>query len=342
MKFKYILGVDMSKNWFHYCLKNRNYEIIEEGEISNTISNIYELLSHLEELLGIQDFAEVVLCMEYTGIYVKPLIRCWLSKAGQLSMVHASKISEQLSGKQGWLEKSDKLDARRLAEYGIRFEDQLKPSELKDETLEKLQAMQRQRERIVKAINLLEVPVKESKGFDSKSIHTVLQDNQANSIKALKADLKNIEKALKQLIDEDAHLKLLFKLIKSVEGVGDVIATEVLISTEAFTKFNPGQAKKYARYVGVVPRQWSSGSSVRKKNKTSKRRHKRLVSLLTNGATSLIGTKNELAYFYERKRQKGKEHLSVINAMRNKIILRIFAVVRNGVTYEKNLNHSLV
>ncbi|MCG8330357.1 MAG: IS110 family transposase, partial [Chitinophagales bacterium] len=40
--------------------------------------------------------------------------------------------------------------------------------------------------------------------------------------------------------------------------------------------------------------------------------------------------------------QEGKEHMSVVNAIRNKIILRIFAVVRNGVMYEKNLNHSLI
>ncbi|MCG8332702.1 MAG: transposase, partial [Chitinophagales bacterium] len=318
MKYKYIMGVDMSKSWFHYCLKNKDHEIIQEGEIPNTIGDIYTFISHLEELLGKQELTDIVLCMEYTGIYVKHLVRCWLSRGGQLSMVHASKLSEQLSGKQGWLEKSDALDARRLAEYGIRFQDQLKPAGLKDETLDKLQAMQRQRERILKAINLLEVPVKESKGFDNTSIYTALENNQANSILALRQDLKKIEKALEQVINEDPLLKHLFKLIKSVEGVGAVTAREIIISTQAFTKFNPGQAKKYARYVGVVPRQWSSGSSIRKKNKTSKRRHKKLNSLLTNGVISLIGTKNELAIFYQRKRQEGKEHMSVVNAIRNK------------------------
>lgn len=342
MKFKYVLGVDISKGWFHYCLKDKGYQVIEEGQVSNAAGDIYAFISHLEEHLGSQALANIVLCMEYTGVYVKHLVRCWLSKGGQVSMVHASKVSEQLSGKQGWLEKSDYLDARRLAEYGIRFDDQLEPAQLKDETLESLQAVHRQRERIMKAISLLEVPVKESKCFDSAVVSKQLEDNQAASMEALKEDLKRIEAVLEKVIDEGPVLKSLFKLIKSVEGVGDVTAREVIISTEAFTKFSPYQAKKYARYVGVVPREWSSGSSVRKKKRASNRRHQKMVPLLIRGVISLIGTKNELASFYERKRQEGKEHLSVVNAIRNKIILRIFAVVRNGVMYEKNLNNPLV
>jgi len=55
-------------------------------------------------------------------------------------------------------------------------------------------------------------------------------------------------------------------------------------------------------------------------------------------ATSLIGTKDELAQYYERKISEGKPHFLVINAMRNKLILRIFAVVRNQLMYQKNLN----
>ncbi len=60
------------------------------------------------------------------------------------------------------------------------------------------------------------------------------------------------------------------------------------------------------------------------------------------GATSLIGTKSELAIYYNRKIKEGKAHFSVINAIRNKMILRIFAVVRNQTTYQKNINLCLV
>ena len=56
------------------------------------------------------------------------------------------------------------------------------------------------------------------------------------------------------------------------------------------------------------------------------------------GATSLIGTPSDLGRFYTRKILEGKQHFSVINAMRNKLILRIFAVVRNQIMYDKNLN----
>ena len=52
----------------------------------------------------------------------------------------------------------------------------------------------------------------------------------------------------------------------------------------------------------------------------------------------MAATNGELGIYYQRKRAEGKPFLSVINALRNKIILRVFAVVRNQVMYEKNLN----
>ena len=344
MNFNFILGVDMSKEWFNFCLMNTQFNILWEGEIDNNPDSIFRFLSALskqKELVDSQTtLAQVTLVMEHTGIYVNHLVKAYLSKGAPLSLVHASKVSEQLGGKQKYDEKTDQIDARRLAEYGIRFSDKLKLWQAKEHTMVELQMLQRQRTRFVNARKLLEVPANESVEFNSLAVSEKLVNNQQGTLDALSKGLKNIEQQLKQLMDQDPYLKQLFELITSVPGIGPVIAREVIITTSAFSDYAPDQAKQFARYAGVTPKDKSSGK-VNRARKTTKRGNQNLKTLLTMGATALIRGKTDLAIYYDRKKKEGKPHFSIVNAMRNKLILRIFAVVRNQVMYDRNYNVSV-
>ncbi len=168
-----------------------------------------------------------------------------------------------------------------------------------------------------------------------------LEANQIASVKALKDDLNQLEDAIDDLIESDQHLSGLFALITSVEGIGEVTAREIIIATDAFTRFQPNEAKSFARYAGVIPLKRDSGKIVKKRPSIGKRANKKLKSLLTMGAHSLLNKELELGIYYRRKMSEGKHHMSVINAMRNKMILRVFAVVKNQVMYQKNLNFCL-
>lgn len=75
-----------------------------------------------KELIKIE---EILLAMEYTGIYVQQLERGWQSKGGILSIVPATKVSDLLGGQLGWEEKTDNIYSRRLAEYSVRFRDKI-------------------------------------------------------------------------------------------------------------------------------------------------------------------------------------------------------------------------
>lgn len=327
----------MSKAFFNYCLMNPHFDIIEEGKIDNKDDAIFIFIADLLERFEKVKIQDIILIMEHTGIYVQTLTNCWLSKQGKLCIVPATKVSAQLGGALGWDEKTDLLDARRLAEYGVRYQDQLQLWQARKPTLQLLRRLHAQRKRLNEVINILVVPVKESTDFDTLDISTTIKDNQKQSINALKMDLKNIEHQLKQLIQEDDELKNLFDLITSVDGVGPVTAREIIIATEAFSKFTPDKAKAFARYAGVVPLKKESGK-IKKRARTSKRANKKIKTVLTMGATSLIGSFSDLGLYYARKIQQGKPHFSVLNAMRNKLILRIFAVVRNQLMYDRNYN----
>jgi transposase len=337
MEFKWIVGVDMSKNWFNYCLMNAStLKIEQQGQVDNTPEAIADFLDILQQDFGVC-LAQVALVMEHTGIYTMHLAHAWFSAQGRLSVVPASKVSNLLGGQHGWSEKTDALDAQRLAEYGARYTDKLEWWQPQDKTLQLLQALQRQRQRALKDLNILAIPVQEAKDFLPAEHVQQLVDNQRPVIEALKQLLKKVEQQMSELIQNDEQLKKLFKLITSVPGVGAITAQEILIATAAFTSFSPNQAKAFAKYAGVVPIECSSGKH-RRRPRVPKRANKKIKELLTMCAVSLLKTKGELAQYYHRKIAQGKHHRQVINAMRNKLILRIFAVVRNQTMYQKNLN----
>ena len=334
MHFTYILGVDISKDWFDVCLMNRQFEIVFEQRVVNRSDQIMEFISNLLEQFDITEMNSIFMCVEHTGLYIQNLVRCWMTKGGELAVIPANKISRSLAGSQGWVEKTDTLDARRIGEYGIRFSDKLQSYRLKSHNLELLQRLQRQRARLLNAMNILRVPVSESENFDTASIVENIKQNQVGSIAAIETDLENIDRQMQKTIDEDPYLNRVYKLITSVPGVGPVTTFEIIIATEGFTKFSPDQAKKFARYAGVIPMKHESGTSVRKRPRNTKVANRRLKPLLTMGATSLIRGKDVIGRYYQRKILEGKHHLTVINAIRNKLILRIFAVVRNDTTYK--------
>jgi len=56
-------------------------------------------------------------------------------------------------------------------------------------------------------------------------------------------------------------------------------------------------------------------------------------------ALSSTRVKGELQDYFLRKVAEGKNKMSVINALRNKIIQRVFVCVKNKTLYDKNRIH---
>lgn len=159
----------------------------------------------------------------------------------------------------------------------------------------------------------------------------------------------SVEKQINTLIQSDDRLKELFAWITarrpgSVPGVGDAIATEVLVATNEFKAIN--DPKKLACHAGVAPLEYRSGSSVRAgppggKTRVSQHARLRLKSLFHLGAMSAIRIKGELQLYYQRKVADGKNKMLVLNAVRNKLIHRVCSVVNRQQNYDKNYTPAL-
>lgn len=120
----------------------------------------------------------------------------------------------------------------------------------------------------------------------------------------------------------------------SISGIGPVTASHVLVLTNEFKDFN--SAKKFACYAGVVPFDHSSGKSIKGKARVSHLAHKGIKYLLHMAALSVIRLGGELSDYFIRKAATGKNKMLILNAIRNKLIHRIFAVVKNGIPYQQN------
>src|SRR5690606_18926799 len=96
---------------------------------------------------------------------------------------------------------------------------------------------------------------------------------------------------------------------------------------------------KYACYCGVAPFEYSSGTSVNFRTKVNPIANKPLKAMLNLAARSAITSDPELKLYYLRKVEEGKNKMSVLNAVRNKLIHRIFAVVKRGTPYVVLQNH---
>jgi transposase len=158
-------------------------------------------------------------------------------------------------------------------------------------------------------------------------------------IKTLNASVRDCEKRIEALLKQDIALNTNYKLVSSVVGIGLVNAALILVATANFTLFdNP---RKFGCYCGVVPFEHSSGSSVRGKTRVSKMANRHLKTKLTLAAQNAARFDPELKEYYQRKRSEGKNNWLVLNNVKNKLIHRIFAVVRNGQMYEKQYVHPL-
>jgi transposase len=335
METKLFMGCDIAQDTFAFCLRDQA-QVICQGEVLNSKKAIQAWLKELKQAYHV-DLTSVIFCLEHTGIYGMILIRT-LHQLGLIICVEgAANIKLSLGLQRG---KNDKVDARRIAEYAMRYTDRLKQWKPKREVLERLQLLNGMRSRLMKAHKVLKSHTKEAGRYLGKKEYMLLDKGTKQSIKAIEANIQKVDKDIEALIKSDENLKRLSDLVTSVDSIGMVTCAAILVKTNEFQDFR--EAKKFACTSGVAPFEHSSGKSIRGKTRVSHRAHKDLKTLLHMCAVGSISRKGELQDFYLRKLGQGKNKMSVLNAIRNKLIHRVFAVVRDGVMYQKNYQYNLV
>ena len=228
----------------------------------------------------------------------------------------------------------DKTACVKIARYAMRYQEEVKLWEPADSNMEKIKNLITQRDRIINAVTQLSVPIKELKDCGCEAEAKQMEKIQKPALAALQKTKKNIEGLITKTVQQDEQINKKVALVQSIKGIGPVTAVALLVYTKSFDKFS--NAKQLACYCGVVPFKKESGTSVRYKPTVSPFANKKLKKLLHLCALSAIKNDKELHLYFERKVMEGKNKMSVINAVRNKLVHRVYAVLRDDRIFEEN------
>lgn len=331
----YYLGIDVSKSTLDIAVMKAG-ALIQEKQIQNERICIRHFLKDLLEQFNL-DSEQVVVCMEHTGIYNNRALEVLYKGKIKVCLEPALHIKQSGGMTRG---KDDQVDARRIALYAYKNREELVFWQPKRLVLQKLQALLSLRERLIKAKVQLEVPMQESAGYIENAIARSLKFSSQPVIKAINKQLEDLEEQLSVLVTADTQIKEQHGFITSVPGVGNVTALNMIVHTNEFTSIR--ESKKFACFAGVAPFKHESGSSIRGRNRVSKLANMTMKKLLHMAAMSAIQHSEEMRCYYHRKVLEGKNKMSVINAVRNKLISRVFVCVNQKRTYQINYQNALV
>jgi transposase len=331
MEFEFFIGIDVSKSELDFAIK-QGKQLLFHQEIVNEPGAINAFFKELCKLPGFA-LSKTIFCMEHTGIYTNHLLVYLHKKKAGICLEAASQIKRSLGNIRG---KNDKIDAIRIADYAYTNREKLRLWEPKRDVIQQLAQLATTRSRLIKAQNALKTPLNEYGIFIKKSIAKQNISVCEKTLNAIGSDLNKIDKAITAIIETDPELKRLFGLVTSVCGVGPVVATQILITTNEFKDIT--DPKKFACFAGVAPFTRESGK-FKGRDRVSHMANKKAKTLLHLSAMVAIQHSPDLKLYYERKtNQEKKNKMSVINAVRNKIVLRVFACVNQNRKYEKNYN----
>lgn len=325
-KFNHFVGIDISKLSFDVALiKYSDKTIIFSAIFCNDAKGFKALLSWLKKEQV--DFSETLFCMEFTGVYSQSIAHFLTDKKAHLWVEMSLKIIRSMGIQRG---KNDKVDAQRIALFALKNQSDFVPYQLPRKAIQCIKILLNTRETLIQTRSKLTVQIHETARAD-KALSNITNQCVRKTLQTLAADIKKTEARIQQFIDEDEELRHLQDIVTSVPGVGKITFYYLLYFTNAFQNYS--SPKQLACYCGVVPFEYTSGSSVKGKPRVHSMANKTMKRLLHTAALSAIQHCEEMSQYYLRKQKEGKNKMLILNNIRNKIVLRIAAVVHNDKPY---------
>jgi transposase len=316
-QFSFFTGIDVSKLWLDIAVFHPTDGLVHQTRIDNNLKAIKSFLKGLKK-----EIIEHLFCMEHTGKYGHAFLTASIAVKAKVWV----ELPIQIKRSQGLVRgKTDQWDAVRIAKYAHRFSDKAvfwKPAE---KTILDIKELQVKRTRLVKAHSQLIQENKNDPLFKKPLL-------------ALKQAIKDIELKMEQLLQKNEVARHQYDLLKTVPGIGKQTAMALIVVTNGFTRLT--ESRKLSCYAGLAPFPYSSGSSVKGRTKVSKMGDMKLKVLLNLSAWNAIRSITAFKDYFKRKVDQGKHKLSVINAVRNKLLALALAVIKRDSPFTKEYSFS--
>ena len=316
---KLYLGIDVSKAKLDCALalkdKYRNKVFV------NTATGFSELSAWLAKHADVP----VHVCMEATGVYWEAAAE-YLADAGHVVSVINPALSKAHGQSLGLRNKTDAVDARLLANFCR--EKQPAAWTAPSESERKLRAL------VLRHQSLVEMQTQEKNRIQvaRESVHDSLQTH----LTWLGEEIKRIEQAITQTLDDDPDLRIKRELLDSIPGLGERTIAILLAFDVGRERFD--SARQFVAFAGLNPRHYESGSSVRAKPRMSKVGHAFLRKALYMPAMVTIYKTAWGKAFRQRLHANGKPPKLIIGAMMRKLAQVAFGVIKSGKPFDPVLH----
>lgn len=333
MKKKFFIGIDVSKytlDTAFIIVENNSFSAPVWKQFANTAEGLIELKKWLHQH-QIPFNEQTIIVIENTGLYHRLLWQFCCKEQLNICIENAAHVKWSLGIARG---KNDKVDSRRLALYAARHQDRLKPAVELHCAILQLKDLLTLRNNLITQLGALTTYLKELEKVSDKTFMKALYADTKKAVNGLEKSIEKTEAHMQKIIRTEEKILRMHRLLCSVPGIGNITAIYLICCTNCFTLC--GSGKQLACYCGVVPFDYQSGIAIKGKHHVHKMANKELKRLLHMCALSAIQHYAEFKDYYERKKKEGKHVMSVLNAIKNKLILRAFAVVKNNAPYVDN------
>lgn len=270
----------------------------------------------------------LLIVMENTGLYHRPLWKYAGDNALRIVIANGAEVKWSMGIARG---KNDRIDSIRICDYAYQKADELTEAPKLNSTILMLKDLYALRLRLKKDLKGHQVALNELEAGNEKKVQLLMVRVSKAAIEGIKKSLEQTEKEILVIIRADQELNVTYGLLLSVPGIGFVTAVYLICCTANFIMKPSG--KQLACYAGVAPFANESGTTLKGKPRVHKMANKELKKLLHMGARSITTHGGEAKAYYDRKAAEGKHDLSIINAIKNKMLLRVAAVIREGRPY---------
>lgn len=320
------LGIDVSKNKLHLTLLA---DVASNKRKSKSVTNDSEGFKALLEWLARQSVAmeQVHAVLEATGPYHENAALALWEAGARVSIANPAQVRDFARGL-AIRTKTDGVDSEVLARYGALVQPALwQPPPPEVRTLQELLArreavatdLQRERNRREKA----------RVSGQTERVHTSIE----NAILFLEAELGHLDEAIDDHIDRHPGLKDKLDLMRSIPAVGEQVG-KVLLSVVSARTFH--SAEQLAAYVGLVPVEHQSGSSVSGRARLSKAGPTRVRKVLYMAAVVALRFNPHVRNLSARLTARGKAKMAIIGAAMRKLVHLCFGVLNSGRPYDPN------
>lgn len=317
-----VIGLDIAKHTFDLATLQPNGKYRTKAKLANDKAGFAVLRDWLNK--HSEPGAWVV--MEATGIYHEALAEWLLEHGYRVCVLNPAQIAHYARSQLQRV-KTDKVDAKLIADYGHRHQQELRVWKPEQPAIKRLKALTHRLK------DLQELEQMEQNRLDVTSDAKVAASIRS-VLEHIRQQIAETLEAIKQHFDDNDDLRGQRDLLKSIDGIADRTAALLLAELGDVQRFDNSRA--VTAFAGLNPKLQDSGN-----HKGHVRLSRMGSSVLCSGlylpAVVSLTHNAAIRAMAERLRAKGKAGKQIVCAAMRKLLCIAYGVLKSGKPFDPQL-----